>query len=354
MGSQIDTEVRGSVASVTSVAHWLQDSLKPKLDEAATQAVNARRRGQDDWLGHSGEAYTRIARDVVQVTDNEIERVTRAAREIEAYARRLKLCQERMADARSEAANGGLTVTGTVIQPPSDLSDSIKVTLYNHILANVNQELESFTDWIATNLTPVTAESEDPDADRLRETLLELGTKFGIASSIDFSKDKFKEKTKKLERTRDELKRWRRSGNPARRAANRAAEEAGTLEKLGKFAKWFGRAGKALGVVGTVIEAGEALESDHPVGGLLAAGLGIAATAFVGGVVVAALPVEVPALAAVAGAAAVGVGASYVADKVWEALPDSWTEPADHAVKHVVDEAEDKIEDGWHKVTGWI
>lgn len=356
-GSQIDTEVKGSVSSVEHVAHWLRDVMKPKLDEAATQTVNARRRGQDDWLGDSGDAYARVARDVVLIADNAVERASIAARKIEAYSDRLRTCKERMADARRTAAGGGLTVTGTIIHPPTDTSDAKyvdKVTLYNQVVSDVNHELESFTDWIATNLRPVPQALEDHDAHRIRETLLEFANSAGIGASLDFSKEKLRDRVKELNKAREEVHRWRRSGNPARRAANRAAEESGALEELGKFAKWFGRGAKALGVLGTVIELGEGMTSDHPVGGTAAALLGIGATAVAGIGIVALSPVELPTLAVVGGAAIVGTGIAWLGDKAWEALPDDWTDPADHAMKHVVDEAEDKIGDGWHKVTGWI
>lgn len=117
--------------------------------------------------------------------------------------------------------------------------------------------------------------------------------------------------------------------------------------------KWIGRGGKLLGPLGIGIDSYSALESDHPGGGLIAVGVGAAATA---GTIalIATAPVTVPTAAAVGAGVAVGIGATWLANQGWDALPDSVTDPVDDFVGGAWDGAQDLASDGWGEVKSWF
>jgi len=361
----IETKVPGSVDAVDGLARWMRNTLKAKVDDGGDAVVDAKRRGEDDWEGESGDAYTRLARDVAQLHDDHTKRIERAATKVEKYGDRLHTVETRMAGFRTEATDGGLRVVGTDIHPPAtvnaaDYEDGAedpayekaagKVTLYNRIARDVNSEWTAFQDWIDTNLTPVPENLDAPLTETLWSGVKESLDNLGIAIGLESGKRGLERTVKQLEGDAKELHRWRRSGNPARRAANRAARESGKIDDLLKKAGMLGKAGKVLGPVGVVIDTYQGLESDKPGGALIGVAAGGVATA----VVIATAPVSVPAAVVVVGAAAVGVGVGWLAEQGWDALPDDWTDPVDDAVHDAWSNTKDAVGDGWDKVTGWF
>lgn len=105
----IDTEVRGSVAQVEAGATWLREGLRAAVDDAAAQTAQARRTAQSEWHGLSGNAYATFAEKMVDLGDDHVKRVGRAAAALDAYASHLQGVQDRMGALRSEARGGGLT-----------------------------------------------------------------------------------------------------------------------------------------------------------------------------------------------------------------------------------------------------
>lgn len=349
----IDTSVPGTTTAVGALASWLRDSLKKAVADSADDVDRARKLANDQWAGESGNAYVRCAADVIRLTDDYEERIKRAADKIDDYKARLGTCEARMSGFRQEARDGGLVVDGVTIHPPEDLTDEDQVNLYNKLVTDVGDEWTNFQEWIDANLKPVEATLDPSLTEKLLEELQGAAGNFAIAYGLETGKRKLQQKATDLKSQADELHRWRRSGNPARRAANAQARQSGLIDELGERSTWLGRASKVLGPLGTVYEGYVALESDTPAGGLLATGAGLAATAGVVAVVATA-PVSVPAGLVVLGATAVGVGVSWAVTEGWDALPDSFTDPIDDAVEDAWNDTKDAVSDGWDAVTGWI
>lgn len=375
----IETKVEGSTQSVDRSATWLRDSLKARVDDASEVVVSAKQLAEREWEGLSGAAYARYATDIIKVTDGHVERIETAAGKIEAYSTRLKQAQDRMLGRRNEARGGGLSVAGTVIAtppdavaptPPSlDASEADKtrftgdmdafqtkvdkIELYNRILGDVELEWSNFTDWIDTNLKSVPKSLDAPEVDKLATFIRDNAGNLGIAIGLALGGRKLETKSKALSDAATELKRAKRSGNPARRARGNSPDAPGRIRDLNKYADWAGRGGKVLGPVGAAWDAYNALESESPGGGLLAVGTGALATAAVIGYVASA-PVSVPVTVVVVGAVVVGAGVSWGTTKLWDALPDGLTEPVDEWVGDRWDDTKDIASDGWNEVKGWF
>lgn len=371
----IETRIEGSTASVEGAARWLRRSLEAGLEDASDRVVEARR-AAGDWEGEAGTAYAAYAADIVTVTDAHVDRVGQAAGLLDDYAVRLRTAQDRMRDLRDEATAGGLVVVGTVIQPPADAvpppvvmgpispaqSDRIaadqaaydaqvaKIRLYDRIATDVAAEWQLFTDWVDTHLTTTTEELEAPDVSALESLVRENAGNLARAFGLEYGKRRLGDKAAALTDEADDLRAARRSGNPARRALGEAPDTPGRIDDLRGKADLLGKGSRLLGPVGTVIDTVDALESDSPAGGLLAAGAGLGTTALV----IATAPVSVPGIVVVAGAVAVGAGATWLVTEGWDALPDDVTEPIDDFVEDRWDDTKDAVSDGWEAVTGWL
>lgn len=174
----IETKIEGSPASVRSAATWVQDTLWEKIADASEHGVSARQRAGRDWEGSAAEAYREVANRVIRAGDEQEKFLGRVAEKLRTYAVKLTHAQDRMVDRRSEAAEGGLTVVGTVIQTPpepqrpADLpvgsseeeraawdvandrfeEANEKVELYNRLLEEAEQERATLDEWIDANL----------------------------------------------------------------------------------------------------------------------------------------------------------------------------------------------------------
>lgn len=373
----IETKVEGSTASVDRVASWLRQSLKARVDDASEDVLAAKRLADRSWLGDSGDAYAGYAKDIVSVTDEHVRRIERAAGKFDAYSARLQRIQTRMAELRGDARAGGLTVAGTTVQQPDPAVDPgvligeptpqqadqhaqrvaayrvqlQKVQLYNRIAGDVEDESTRFVEWVDAHLAPADKALEAPAVEKMIAFLQENAGNLGISYSLTYGERAMQRKAAALAEEATDLRRARRSGNPARRALGNHPDTPGRIRDLRTTATWFGRGGRLLGPLGTGIELWGALESDSPGGGAAAAGLGIAATA----AVIATAPVSVPTAAVVAGAVVIGAGVTWGANKVWEdVLPDDFTEPIDDAVGEAWDDTKDFASDAWDEVTGWF
>lgn len=372
----IETEVEGSPAAVDRAAAWLRDSLRARVDDASENVIRAKRIAGGEWLGESGDAYVGYAKDIVKVTDAHVERVQRAAGKFDSYSSRLRRIQDRMLGLRAEARGGGLTVNGTIIEPPaaataprpptgdltpaqSDQYDSDiaafndqvdKINLYNRISGDVEDEWDSFVDWIDANLSPVAKALDEPAVDKLMSFVQENAGNLAISYALTHGERSLQKRSTKLLALAEELRSARRSGHPARRSRGNAPDAPDKIRDWKSRARLFGRGSKLLGPLGAGIEVWSALESDSPGGGLVAAGVGVG----LGALVIATAPVTVPTALAVAGAVAVGAGATWLVSDGWDALPDDWTEPVDDWVGDRWDDTKDTASDAWDTVTGWF
>ena len=371
----IETRVDGSPASVDAAAAWLRDALQAALGRAADKVVSARQTAERQWQGQAGAAYAEYAADIVTVTDDQADRVARAADRFEAYGVRLRQLQERMAGLRAEASGGGLVVAGTVIAPPEPALPYLvpageltpaqaqqvaararhqaqvdRIRLYDRIAAEVEDEWRRFTEWVDAHLAPAARALESPALERLLGLVRENLGNLGINLALGHTERALERRSEALRQQADDLRRARRSGNPARRALGEAPGTPGRIRDLGTHASRFGLGGRLLGPAGAGLEVWNGLESDDPGGGLLAAGVGVGA----GALVLATAPVSVPTLLVVGAAVGVGFVATELTEEVWDRLPDSFTEPVDDWVGDRWDDTKDLASDGWDAVTGWF
>ncbi len=176
-----------------------------------------------------------------------------------------------------------------------------------------------------------------------------VGT-LGVAIATESGSTYLERRQFRLKGEAEDLRKARRSGNPARRALGNAPETAGRIRDLLEESKWLGRGGRALGPVGIAYDAYRGLESDKPAGGVLAAEAGAGAAALL----VATAPVSVPTVVVVGGAVVAGAGAAWAATEGWDALPDGFTDPVDDFVGGAWDGTKDLAGDGWTEVKSWF
>lgn len=115
----IETKVEGSPSSVDKAAQFLA-TLKTGCDEACDDTAEARRQLMGSWEGTAADAYRDVVNKLIKAASEEAATASRAGRKFEEYSGRLEGIQNRMSDRRREASDGGLTVSGTVIQAPAD------------------------------------------------------------------------------------------------------------------------------------------------------------------------------------------------------------------------------------------
>lgn len=371
-----DTRVDGSPANVRAAAGWLRGSLRTALDEAGDDVAAARSHAMSGFRGDAGGAYADFDKTILTHVDTHANTVGRAAEKFEAYAARLQRYQDSMDSCRRRAVAGGLSVAGTVVQAPPaarpvpGLSGSVspeaqarhdeqvtayddaaaKVLLYNGLLSDAEDETTSFVEWVAANLTMQVDQFDSPLVDELWNTVANNAGNLGVALSTESGSKYAKDRATRLRAEAEDLRRSRRSGNPARSATGNAPETPGRIRNLLDEAKWLGHGGKLLGPAGVAFDAYQGLESDHPGGGLLAAGLGAGATA----VVIATAPVSVPTIVVVGGAVVIGTGVAVGANAGWDALPDGMTDPVDDFVGGAWDGTKDVAGGGWKEVKSWF
>ena len=392
----IDTEVRGSVAQVEAAAAWLRESLRAGVDDAATQTAQARRTAQSEWHGLSGNAYASFAGKLVDLSDDHVKRVGRAADSFDAFAGHLQGVQDRMGGFRGEARGGGLTVSGFVIQAPPAVpalpglavdatpdearawqSDKqahdaglARIELYDRLLGDVQAEFTRHADWIDANLGPAaTAAEDDGGVSDLVAQLQKSWGQFLAGAGVQFWEGTLAKKAGRAldlaaenQRKADDLRRARRSGNPARAAEGnapgareRVRDYARNADDLAEQAKWLRLGGKFLGPLGLVADGyfgyQEIQDGGSPTGVVLSS---VAGTVAAVGVVAIAGTVGAPVLATAAAAGLVAVGVGWAVGEGWDALPDEFTNSVDDAVGDAADAVGDTLSDGWDEVSSWF
>ena len=124
MTDQLDTEIEGEPANIREVSRWVGTDLAGGLDTMATEVGNHRRNVAGDWQGEAADGFAGRAQTLVRKTDEGVTISRAVATVLDTLADELRDAKQDMAEVRSTARNGDLTVTGFVIvkpgpQPPS-------------------------------------------------------------------------------------------------------------------------------------------------------------------------------------------------------------------------------------------
>lgn len=207
MSDVLDTEVLGDPASCRTAGDALR-TLVDALAEAEAGAERARALA-GDWTGRSAAAWDSRVTGAVSDLRHLSERTGRLETALADFAGELGVVEERMASARSVAAAGGVTVSGTLVHRPQvpDTTDPDQVEAYNARAEAWNEAVEIATGartkeseahaHLGAGLTASTGDGwiEDllerlgllpkdfPDGDDLGKYLLGLGgLAFGAAS----------------------------------------------------------------------------------------------------------------------------------------------------------------------------
>lgn len=386
----IDTSMPGSPSDVFAVAEWF-GKVETTMN---TGARETRRLGSASWGaldGPAGDAYRDFLGDLNKATQELEDLAGDAEDKVRSYGQQLKWRQEDMADHRSTARSGGLTVVGEVIQRPPDAispgdlpagatpeesaewqtkktayeAAKDKVELYNELLGEVRGTFDRLDTWVTDNLVDLEKKLSSP---------LTIAAIFGALSGLGLTipQNRFEARARDLRssaiRTAEALAR-RRSGNPAVRSGSRAPRQqsidrasrpgtrAGNLlgqaDDVAKIGKWLAR-GNA--VTALVIGGWEIANGKSPSSVLVETGTSMLAGA-AAAAIIAGAAVTLPAWGSAAIVVGVGAGAAALAGWGYEALvPQATREKIDEGLRDAWDatggKAVDAIGDAWNSVFG--
>lgn len=388
----IETKVEGSVVAVDQAAQFLMSTLKSAADSAGDHTVAARRALDSAWSGDAAEAYRGVVNKLVRAAAEEADLATDAGRIFDEYAGRLERFQNRMAGRRSQATDGGLTVSGTLIEapadavPPADLptgatqaeakawdnenlafvTQKAKADLYNKIADEVTEDWGRFRDWIDHDLKEEAEKLGQTTLAELVADAMKLSPAAAIGLAVDVNARSLESYAKSSEESAAALRkraadarRMARSGNPAKRAAARDVDEGGdraAARALDEGAEGTGRLARKIPVIGYAISAGldsyDIAHGESPGKVVASEGFGLAGAALGGAAVVAVVGVGAPVLAVAAGGAIVGMGASLGAEYAWDHwVPDGAKEAIDDGLKDFGTSVKDAASDVGHDVT---
>lgn len=377
----IETHVEGDPGSVTAAATWLRGTLGASTDRAADHQVAARSAARDGWEGDAASAYQSFTRPVVTATDDHVARIGRAATAFDDLSARLQRMQRTMEGIRGRAAAGGLTVSGTVVQPPPSVPASVvvpgspedlarqeaiaRVELYDELAAEASLARSEYDGWIQSRL-PSAAEDAAEETG-LDKALGEIGSRVpGFAAGAGAGLTGLalgKVADDYRGRAREFRRRSRVSGNPAVRGQADTPGGRAQLDDWLNRADDLGRWGRILGgPAGVAIDVGFGIREGAQTGdwtrAAITTGTSIAVGAGVALAVVTA-PVSVPAAAVVIGGGLLAAGASWTAGYVY----DNWDDITGWAGDRVGDvtdwageawdDVTDVVGDTWDAVTPW-
>lgn len=384
----IDTEMPGKPEDVFAVADWLE-SLRKEMKDCDTRTGNISSSSYGVWEGDSGDAYRDFNKDLKKATDEIEDRADDAEDKTRSYGLQLKWRKEDMADHRTTAREGGLTVAGTVIQQPPDAvspgdlkaghtpaektawdkkntdykAAKDKVDLYNDLVKDVKGTFDQLDTWVTENLVDMEKKASSPFSIAAMAGVLS-GLGFGIPENT-FTKRAHDLRAAATTYAADLAR--RRSGNPAVRAGSKSPRQA-SIDKASKpgtkAGNMFGKAGDldvwgkrlARGGVVTAVALGawEISQGKSPTTVAVETGTGLAVGALGTLAVGAAVTAGAPVLAVVAvgaGVVLVGAGAAYAAGWAYEKfVPQVTREKIDEGIKDAWNGAGDKIGDAWDAV----
>lgn len=366
----LDTKVEGSPAAVTAAATWLRDTLADKLGKSGDEQQDARNYAQGTWEGETYSSYRNVSGDIMRANDKHEERVKRAATALDDYAARLKRLEEDMKSIRTRAAEGGLTVSGTVIQAPpaapttpfeagspeeTEYNEAVaRIDLWNRLVTDAAEDYQTFVDWVDANLPADVADARKKDAsDTLFDAISALFPNFASGAGAGLAGWGLLNKSKDYKADAAEYRRrTRASGNPAVRNRLNTPEGQSQLDDLLKKADLFGKGAKIFGgPAGILIDIGFGVYEGTQTGDwervAVTTGTSIAVGVGVGLLVTAGV-VTAPAWAVVLAGGALAAGGSWVAGTVY----DNWDDITDWT-SDTWDDATDAIGDAWESVTPW-
>ena len=365
----MDTLVEGSPPAVTSAATWLRDTLATKLADSGDEQQDARASARSSWEGETASSYQNFAADLLKATDKHEERVKRAATALDQYAARLQRCIDDMADIRSRARAGDLTVSGTVIHQPPDApagtfdegsdeeaahrSAVARIELWNILVEDTTTAYQEFVDWVDAQLHARRRGRQGEG--RLRHPPRRAGghpaqlrrrAGAGLASLVLLDRSR----TYKAAAT--EFRRKSRvSGDPGIRGSADTPSGRARLDDLLGKAEWLKKGGRLLGPAGILIDVGfgiyEGAETGDwtrvalTTGTSIAVGVGVTA-------LVAAGVITAPAWGVVLAGGALAAGAAWGVGQIY----DNWDDITD-TVSDTWDDATDAVGDAWDSVTPW-
>ncbi|WP_199433561.1 hypothetical protein [Qaidamihabitans albus] len=114
----IDTEIKGSPASIRQAADWFRSTLGSGIHDCVSQIYAARGNSEAEWSGPAGAAFRAKMTSGGHKGNTLGESAEEAGRSFDTYADDLHTAQEHMRRAREIAAEGGLEVTATQIMDP--------------------------------------------------------------------------------------------------------------------------------------------------------------------------------------------------------------------------------------------
>lgn len=117
--SSLETRIDGSPASVRAVATWLRDDFGDSAEELASSVHRQRSRAGSAWEGEAASGFGSASRTLGAAGDDTAAAAGAVATEVDVLAMALERAQEQMHHLRSDAAAGGLTVSGTVVHGPA-------------------------------------------------------------------------------------------------------------------------------------------------------------------------------------------------------------------------------------------
>ena len=371
----IETLMEGDPDSVTAAADWLND-LAGALDEGRANTRRGRERSRQIWGGIASNGYRDFASDLLDACRETETRAEKATDRFRSYSQQLRWRQEDMEGHRTDAANGGLTVVGTVIhQPPTAVRPTMpsgdvteqqvndynaKVERYNAALAKIDvysrtqekvqKTFERLDDWVVEHLVPQEASVQEPSAAGVMAAGLKQLPPVARDLVVSTAEETFKQRSDDIlaaARAKATADAAARSGNPAVRSGRKPPREeavqkrldrrTGYKNKMAKAAKW----SKGLGIVGLAITV--ATGGAEIAAGASPSSVGIETIAGIGGGILggaavvagaAALGVAAPAFAVAAGAAVVGGLVAWGAGAAYEHLvPQHVREKIDEGIR---------------------
>ncbi|GAA1249604.1 hypothetical protein GCM10009676_40100 [Prauserella halophila] len=113
----IDTEIKADAASIRSVAQWLQGRSQ-NVHTAGTQVYGARGDSEATWTGEASDGFRSTMTKFGGQIDGLSTDLSRTSSRLDSHADDIHTAKSRMLQALEIARNGGLTISGNIIQEP--------------------------------------------------------------------------------------------------------------------------------------------------------------------------------------------------------------------------------------------
>lgn len=118
MSDVLETRIEGSPDAIDDIGIFLSNTVAGHAETLGTDISSARTKALDGWTGAAADAFGSTTQTAQKATDTYGEDVAGLAGAVKTLGAALADAQKTMADARSSATDGGLTVSGTKIHGP--------------------------------------------------------------------------------------------------------------------------------------------------------------------------------------------------------------------------------------------